>query len=998
MKILKTRHFPCFKGALHNFLPYLKHSAYAASLLLFSANVLAAISVTQLDVNGVDDEPGQKDLNAMTTTYDTGDGFDFHVLWNWDDTSVSGGNTVDACSLYDTDGDGFSNYSLCVTGGGTPITYQSTTLYSCDDSRVDRCAGPTLLNTDPPEPYLNSVCTIQSATDPFHVGQYDTQAMCKIKLSDLGTTALPVLTNVCSYPSKEPNSDPSDCVVAPTDGFIKVTKLAANAGSQTFPVSLNPTLPAGYTNLVPLEVGVTQTIALPAGTYSLTEAIPEGWQIDDITCDSSNGVISSEPNMDMLDSITVDSGRVTTCTVTNSKRTAQLIVRKIVVNDNGGTLDSDDFTINVTGNQAAPSNFLGSSSGTTVTLMDGAYSVTEVEDLGYQASYSTECSGAIAAGETRVCTITNDDIPPKLTLVKTVKNDDGGTATVDNFTPSIDGTAKSWNTAITVPPGDHTAAETTLSGYKAGNWGGDCSADGKVSLKLGEKKICTITNDDIAPKLTLIKTVKNDDGGTATMSDFTPSVDGTAKSWNTAFNVSAGAHSVAETTLSGYEAGDWGGDCSADGKITLKLGDSKTCTITNDDIAPVLKLVKVVVNDNGGTAVVSDFTPSIDNNTSSWNTFISLKAGNYTASETNLPGYQASAWSGDCNANGTITLAVGDKKTCTITNDDIAPTVKLIKTVVNDNGGTATAANFTPSVDGVAQVWNTAITLSAGTHIASETIITGYQAGDWSGACSANGSITLALGENKICTITNDDIAPKLTLQKKIANNIYLGSQGDSADQWTLIAGAVISEKGSLVTADLARTKTYEVRANTSYTLSESGGPTGYTASNWSCTTGSNLTGNQLILALGSNVTCTIINTYNRICETAFSNGNIALKRLVKNARWGWAVELTAPTTGTTYTIFAGQTDPIGTFTIAWNGTQATLTVRLDNDWSSEGFHLYGGDKPPTTAAPGQFNLNGVNWQQVSTNTYTTTINLTDSADRDGAWLVFHANVCEPRL
>src|SRR5437870_12151575 len=42
--------------------------------------------------------------------------------------------------------------------------------------------------------------------------------------------------------------------------------------------------------------------------------------------------------------------------------------------------------------------------------------------------------------------------------------------------------------------------------------------------------------------------------------------------------------------------------------ITLGLGDEATCTITNNDKPPVLHLRKVVVNDNGGTASVSDFT------------------------------------------------------------------------------------------------------------------------------------------------------------------------------------------------------------------------------------------------------------------------------------------------------------------------------------------------------------------------------------------------------
>ena len=37
----------------------------------------------------------------------------------------------------------------------------------------------------------------------------------------------------------------------------------------------------------------------------------------------------------------------------------------------------------------------------------------------------------------------------------------------------------------------------------------------KVTLALGENVTCTFVNDDIAPKLTLVKTVINDNGGTA---------------------------------------------------------------------------------------------------------------------------------------------------------------------------------------------------------------------------------------------------------------------------------------------------------------------------------------------------------------------------------------------------------------------------------------------------------------------------------------------------
>ena len=47
---------------------------------------------------------------------------------------------------------------------------------------------------------------------------------------------------------------------------------------------------------------------------------------------------------------------------------------------------------------------------------------------GYAASYSADCTGTIAIGETKTCTVTNDDIAPTLTVIKHVINDNGGTA------------------------------------------------------------------------------------------------------------------------------------------------------------------------------------------------------------------------------------------------------------------------------------------------------------------------------------------------------------------------------------------------------------------------------------------------------------------------------------------------------------------------------------------------------------------------------------------
>lgn len=85
---------------------------------------------------------------------------------------------------------------------------------------------------------------------------------------------------------------------------------------------------------------------------------------------------------------------------------------------------------------------------------------------------------------------------------------------------------------------------------------------------------------------------------------------------------------------------------------------------------PTLTLVKDIVNDNGGTAVVADFHLFIGNQAVQSGVVNDVAPGTYTAREGARSGYNASVWSGDCNPDGTITLTAGQQKSCTITNDD----------------------------------------------------------------------------------------------------------------------------------------------------------------------------------------------------------------------------------------------------------------------------------------------------------------------------------------
>jgi predicted ribosomally synthesized peptide with SipW-like signal peptide len=99
--------------------------------------------------------------------------------------------------------------------------------------------------------------------------------------------------------------------------------------------------------------------------------------------------------------------------VCNPQKTGTLTVYKNVINDDEVQGDEDleaaDFTINVSGTNPNPSSFPGNENGTVVTLEPGSYSVSEDPVVGYNTTFSTDCSGSIAAGETKSCTVTNDD-------------------------------------------------------------------------------------------------------------------------------------------------------------------------------------------------------------------------------------------------------------------------------------------------------------------------------------------------------------------------------------------------------------------------------------------------------------------------------------------------------------------------------------------------------------------------------------------------------------
>ncbi|MFZ2072622.1 MAG: ice-binding family protein, partial [Minisyncoccia bacterium] len=146
--------------------------------------------------------------------------------------------------------------------------------------------------------------------------------------------------------------------------------------------------------------------------------------------------------------------------------------------------------------------------------------------------------------------------------------------------------------------------------------------------------------------LTLVKSVTNDNGGALTIADFPLTATGPTTITGisgagavTNATVSAGAYTLSETINSGYTPSTYscvvnGSPAVVSNSLTLSGGDVATCTITNDDIAPQIIVNKIVVNDDSGSKLFSDFSLFVDGVGVTHGVVTTTTIGAHTISET----------------------------------------------------------------------------------------------------------------------------------------------------------------------------------------------------------------------------------------------------------------------------------------------------------------------------------------------------------------------------
>ncbi|MFL6350217.1 MAG: hypothetical protein ACJ72X_18240, partial [Nitrososphaeraceae archaeon] len=223
----------------------------------------------------------------------------------------------------------------------------------------------------------------------------------------------------------------------------------------------------------------------------------------------SKALIDSNTSSFSSSELTLDSSNKTS---DDKPVNGTLAVTKKVINEGGGNKNPSDFTITVNGNNPSPSSFAGSSSGTTVNLKAGSYSVIETGPPGYTADYSDGCIGSMKAGAMNKCTITNMFQPPdesaQLIVIKNIidNNDNSYRRAVKSsaFTITVHGNnplprsfpGKSGDgVTVNLDPGRYRITEDEgPSGYTT-----DYSNSCQGTISSGETKACIITNEAITP-------------------------------------------------------------------------------------------------------------------------------------------------------------------------------------------------------------------------------------------------------------------------------------------------------------------------------------------------------------------------------------------------------------------------------------------------------------------------------------------------------------------
>lgn len=637
-------------------------------------------------------------------------------------------------------------------------------------------------------------------------------------------------------------------------GSLVINKVAVG-GNGTFGYTVTGPTPSTPSIVTANGAGTTGTMSVNAGSYSVSEStIPAGWDLTSASC--SNGTPAN---------FTVTAGQTTTCTFTNTKR-GSIIVDKVTVP--GGS--SQLFTFNPSYGQSfqLADSTTPNNSGS---LVPGTYSVSEDAVAGWVQTSAT-CSdnspvGAISlqAGEIVTCTFTNTK-QPTLTVNKVVvPAQDSGlfNLQIDGSTAGTGSNVGNGGTtgAVIVSIGAHTVGETagtstSLSDYVT-SIGGDCAANGTVSLAAGDNKVCVITNT--LKGHIIVDKVTNPSGDQQSF-DFTTNAGSNfsltdAATPHDSGAVAPGTYSVAESVPAGWDlTSATCSDGSNPNSIGLSAGETVTCTFTNTKRGHII--VDKVTDPAGDSQSFSFTTTGVGYSGFSLTDAAApnnqeVVPGSYSVSETGIAGWDLT--SATCDQGETpasLDVEPGETVTCTFNNQKDSIIIVEKQTLPDGN---SQSFSFTSSysqgfslTDGQQ---NNSGDLNPGIYSVSETVPQGW---NQSGVTCSDGSqpdaINLAAGETVTCVFTNT---------KRGTLNIVKNTIGDNGTfNFTGTGGNGLPANFGISTTANTGSQSYSIIPGT-YGVGESV-PANWVLQGATCDDGSAV--DDIQVAPGETVTCTFTN------------------------------------------------------------------------------------------------------------------------------------------
>jgi predicted ribosomally synthesized peptide with SipW-like signal peptide len=239
-------------------------------------------------------------------------------------------------------------------------------------------------------------------------------------------------------------------------------------------------------------LGSTVTPQIPNGTNG-----PDSLRGGGFTCDGSQ-----EGNESQTDGMTADISFTAVqarhnpgflCTPPREDQKATITVHKVLIKDNGGNETLNDFTMTIDGQPVAKD--------TPISVTVGTHTVSELGVSGYVATFSVDCDKngdvTVAANDAKTCTVTNNDRPGLVTLVKSVVNPAQGDGP-SSFTMRVNGVNTPSGTSQDVNANASTTiTELSKTGYHFTSITGVGCPSGlgvDFSLSEGQSVTCTITN------------------------------------------------------------------------------------------------------------------------------------------------------------------------------------------------------------------------------------------------------------------------------------------------------------------------------------------------------------------------------------------------------------------------------------------------------------------------------------------------------------------------